>query len=615
MKSIQYALIATALLCAPARAQWQTPSHSVPIGQGGGVLGFGNAAPGAAGNVFTSNGVATDPSFKPATINALWLGADPTGTADSAAALQACVTNAAAVKGVCYIPAGNYKLASAGITVTAGVEIYGDHPAGVGGLCSNNTNCATNITSVSGGTNLIPGPGINAITANTNDSVYIHDLEIVYTSLPTPGSGVYGIKISGLGPPFGVNFGSHIWNVNVIQADVGIVMNEAVSFGYDHNTNFNFLTSGLDITGGTVTTTTGTTTNASNSITVASASGVYVGSYVRDANNDITNAAGGGNTVTAISGTTLTLAHAAVGAHSGASMTFSTSIAGGGDWTIGPQNVFLTGPAVQSTCYGMRILTWSASDIIGNKFNAILPSGGTSACTAIWMEPTIDGTVYEPFRLVSNSIEGAWTGIVIYDNCPTVQTCTFGQGTITGNQIWSGAGFQGGFNIDITGRAVYGSFVNDLVVSNNILNVVGGSPNNFNLSFGDGFVSNVLVASNLFGNTGALGATSIFNGSTNTNIKSSGNHTLTGDGQSLGTGGAAPFTLACGTSQTNNLYNGVEAYLSGGTGVTAVIKNGATVYSQASAALPPFSLVLGVRDTLQITCSTPPTATYAALNP
>lgn len=51
--------------CNPAAAQWQAPQHSVPVGQGVGVMGFGSAAPGAAGQVMTSNGTSADPSFQP----------------------------------------------------------------------------------------------------------------------------------------------------------------------------------------------------------------------------------------------------------------------------------------------------------------------------------------------------------------------------------------------------------------------------------------------------------------------------------------------------------------------------------------------------------------------
>lgn len=57
------AALALFLAASPAVAQWQTPNHSVPIGRGTGVTGFGSALPGAAGRPFISNGASADPSF------------------------------------------------------------------------------------------------------------------------------------------------------------------------------------------------------------------------------------------------------------------------------------------------------------------------------------------------------------------------------------------------------------------------------------------------------------------------------------------------------------------------------------------------------------------------
>lgn len=66
MRILRSALFAIALLagCVPALAQWQTPNHSVPVGRGVGVTGFGNAAPGATSLPFVSNGASSDPSFR-----------------------------------------------------------------------------------------------------------------------------------------------------------------------------------------------------------------------------------------------------------------------------------------------------------------------------------------------------------------------------------------------------------------------------------------------------------------------------------------------------------------------------------------------------------------------
>jgi len=59
-------MAATALALAgmPVDAQWQTPDHSVPIGNGAGIVGFSNAAPGTAGQPLVSNGPSADPSFQ-----------------------------------------------------------------------------------------------------------------------------------------------------------------------------------------------------------------------------------------------------------------------------------------------------------------------------------------------------------------------------------------------------------------------------------------------------------------------------------------------------------------------------------------------------------------------
>lgn len=56
------AALALFLLCAPVLAQ-QTPNHSVPIGRGAGVTGFGAAVPGTSGQPLVSTGAATDPAF------------------------------------------------------------------------------------------------------------------------------------------------------------------------------------------------------------------------------------------------------------------------------------------------------------------------------------------------------------------------------------------------------------------------------------------------------------------------------------------------------------------------------------------------------------------------
>lgn len=51
-------------IVAPAFAQWQVPSHTVPIGRGAGVTGFNSAAVATAGRLFLDQGASTDPAFK-----------------------------------------------------------------------------------------------------------------------------------------------------------------------------------------------------------------------------------------------------------------------------------------------------------------------------------------------------------------------------------------------------------------------------------------------------------------------------------------------------------------------------------------------------------------------
>lgn len=63
MKTFRFATaLALSLLASSAVAQWQTPNHSVPIGRGGGVVGFGSVAPSATpGMPFVSAGSGADP--------------------------------------------------------------------------------------------------------------------------------------------------------------------------------------------------------------------------------------------------------------------------------------------------------------------------------------------------------------------------------------------------------------------------------------------------------------------------------------------------------------------------------------------------------------------------
>jgi hypothetical protein len=110
------AVLLSLLLAGPAHAQYQTPVHSVPVGRGVASTGFGNAPPGAAGTVLTSNGTGADPTFQalpnssvttllnaacslsPSTCNALfgyynaaWFGAVDDNSTDNTPKIQAAI--------------------------------------------------------------------------------------------------------------------------------------------------------------------------------------------------------------------------------------------------------------------------------------------------------------------------------------------------------------------------------------------------------------------------------------------------------------------------------------------------------------------------------------------
>lgn len=149
---------------------WQTPQYSVPIGRGAGT-GFDYSSPGAAGQVFASNGASAKPTFQNATtwldtafcntvgyiiarttggwvcsraipINVVWLGADSTGVADSSTAFQTAATAIqTAGGGSIYMPAtpvtGCYKINTQVTISDTPFTLFGD---GIGAtrVCVNN---------------------------------------------------------------------------------------------------------------------------------------------------------------------------------------------------------------------------------------------------------------------------------------------------------------------------------------------------------------------------------------------------------------------------------------------------------------------------------------------
>lgn len=66
MKKILSVVLALALSCVSVYAQWQTPNHTIPIGRGAGVTGFGSTGGGSNSNVpLLGQGPSADPIFGP----------------------------------------------------------------------------------------------------------------------------------------------------------------------------------------------------------------------------------------------------------------------------------------------------------------------------------------------------------------------------------------------------------------------------------------------------------------------------------------------------------------------------------------------------------------------
>ena len=99
------AFAAAFVVCAPAYAQWQTDTHSVPIGKGPGYTGFNKAAPGALGQTLNSGGPTADPSFKPSAVRITpqIYGATCDGAVDDTTPVTNAVANALSTSGTVYL--------------------------------------------------------------------------------------------------------------------------------------------------------------------------------------------------------------------------------------------------------------------------------------------------------------------------------------------------------------------------------------------------------------------------------------------------------------------------------------------------------------------------------
>lgn len=149
MKMFRSAAVLALLLAAgPALAQWQTPNHTVPIGRGGGVVGFGAAAPGTAGQPIVSTGAATDPNFG----QAANVGIVPGAANTLKGSLNGTTTTDAAVPSCTGATQGLKWTAGAGFSCAAVINVTGfDMPINLGLSVSSNTTALTiNVTQADG---------------------------------------------------------------------------------------------------------------------------------------------------------------------------------------------------------------------------------------------------------------------------------------------------------------------------------------------------------------------------------------------------------------------------------------------------------------------------------
>lgn len=94
------ALLALLLAATPAAAQWQVKNHSVPIGRGAGVTGFGAVNPSATvGMPLVSTGLTLDPVYAPAQNAGIQAGVANTlkGTTDGVNTVDVAVPNCTAI--------------------------------------------------------------------------------------------------------------------------------------------------------------------------------------------------------------------------------------------------------------------------------------------------------------------------------------------------------------------------------------------------------------------------------------------------------------------------------------------------------------------------------------
>lgn len=252
MKMLRFTLLSALLAnlnCAPALAQWQVQNHSVPIGRGSGVTGFGRAVPATAGLPLSSAGPSADPVFQLLSLPAIvpvpayTLLGNPTGVSaamlatqmgflhskdfgavgnnstDDTGALQTWLNACANNNKICFLDAGDYKITSTlNINLPREYHIVGE----------NNVNAR-----------LRPSVATqDALTINTSGRVLIENMGFVPSGTPSAGACINVNTTATVATRFYDLFMTNCWNdiasttasqVDIRRADVAC-LNVCLSF-------------------------------------------------------------------------------------------------------------------------------------------------------------------------------------------------------------------------------------------------------------------------------------------------------------------------------------------------------------------------------------------------
>lgn len=289
---------------------------------------------------------------------------------------------------------------------------------------------------------------------------------------------------------------------------------------------------------------------------------------------------------------------------------------GNGDWSFGPNNI-MVGGGIYTAAYDtlnnlsfVHILEQSGGGgrLIGNKFNTIGAAGANS--NGYYVNPVRNYTSVEPPTITGNSFEGLNVGINFANSCSITSTCGVFQFSIAGNQMWN--------NFDISANSA-SQWIIGGTITGNILNVNGGTNSTDAILVGSDF-KNVVISSNNFASTSGGAATAYSIGSGSSGVYAHGNHS---DGiVTLGSGSTSLGSFSncnSGSAITNTFVNKVEAYLFGGSGVTAMSRSGITIWGGGPtiAIQPTVSVMLMPGDNISVTTSsgTCPLVNFVSVDP